>query len=74
VDAVGSVPGQDPQHLPGQRVTGQPVQGDVPDPGDDAGGIAAFRRGMVNGGRVVGRQVQVARRERALLLIRIPFY
>ena len=58
-DRVGGVPGQDPQHLPGQRVIGQPVQGDAPDPGDGAGGVAAFRRGLVHGGRVAGQQVQV---------------
>ena len=58
-DRVGGVPGQDPQHLPGQRVIGQPVHGDAPDPGDGAGGVAAFRRGLVHGGRVAGQQIQV---------------
>jgi hypothetical protein len=29
------------RHLPGQRVIGQPVQGDAPDPGDDAVGVPA---------------------------------
>ena len=58
-DALGGVPGQDPQHLPGQRVIDQPIQGDVPDPGDGAGRVAAFGGGLVHRGRVAGQQVQV---------------
>ena len=58
-DRLRGVPGQDPQHLPGQRVISEPVQRDVPDPGDGAGRVAALGAGLVHGGRVAGQQVQV---------------
>ena len=58
-DRVGGVPGQDPQHLPGQRVISQPVQRDAPDPGDGTGGVPAFGGDLVHCGRVAGQQAQV---------------
>ena len=58
-DRLGGIPSQDPQHLPGQRVTRQPVQGDPPDPRDRPGRVAALGGGLVHGGRVAGQQAQV---------------
>jgi hypothetical protein len=51
-DVIGSVPGQDPQHLPGQRLRSEPIQRDMPDPGYGPLGVAALSGGTVHGGWV----------------------